>query len=82
MAARRGSDTSCGWSSPAFEIHRQMTSLALLFNRSMVPLSMGKRKCWRADTRDNAEQSLDLFTQTYKPKYPKATLWLQKIARS
>ena len=33
---------------------------------------------WQADTRDNAEKSFDLFVKTYEPKYPKATLCLQK----
>lgn len=33
---------------------------------------------WQADTQDNAEKAFDLFIKTYEPKYPKATLWLQK----
>ncbi len=33
---------------------------------------------WQADTRNHAEQAFDLFVQTYAPKYPKATLCLQK----
>lgn len=33
---------------------------------------------WQADTREHAEQAFDLFEKTYEPKYPKATLCLQK----
>ena len=33
---------------------------------------------WQADTRNNAEKAFDLFVKTYEPKYPKATLCLQK----
>jgi transposase-like protein len=33
---------------------------------------------WQADTRNNAEMAFDLFVKTYEPKYPKATLCLQK----
>ena len=33
---------------------------------------------WQADTRDNAEKAFALFVKTYEPKYPKATLCLQK----
>ena len=33
---------------------------------------------WQADTQGNAENAFDLFIKTYAPKYPKATLCLQK----
>lgn len=33
---------------------------------------------WQAETRQAAEQAFDLFIRTYEPKYPKATLCLQK----
>jgi transposase-like protein len=33
---------------------------------------------WQADTREVAEKAFDLFVRTYEPKYPKATLSLQK----
>lgn len=33
---------------------------------------------WQAETRKAAEQAFDLFIRTYEPKYPKATLCLQK----
>ena len=33
---------------------------------------------WQADTQGNAENAFDLFIKTYEPKYPKATLCLQK----
>ncbi len=33
---------------------------------------------WQADTRDNAQKAFDLFITTYEPKYPKATLCLEK----
>ena len=33
---------------------------------------------WQADTREAAEKAFDLFVRTYEPKYPKATLSLQK----
>ncbi len=33
---------------------------------------------WQADTQDNAEKALELFVKAYEPKYPKATLYLQK----
>ena len=33
---------------------------------------------WQAETRVDAEKAFDLFIKTYEPKYPKATLCLQK----
>ena len=33
---------------------------------------------WQAETRKDAEKAFDLFITTYEPKYPKATLCLQK----
>lgn len=33
---------------------------------------------WQANTRADAEKAFDLFITTYEPKYPKATLCLQK----
>lgn len=33
---------------------------------------------WQAETKADAEKALDLFIKTYKPKYPKAALSLQK----
>lgn len=33
---------------------------------------------WQAESRKHAEQAFDLFIKTYEPKYPKATLGLQK----
>jgi len=33
---------------------------------------------WQADSQANAENAFDLFIKTYEPKYPKATLCLQK----
>jgi putative transposase len=33
---------------------------------------------WQADTREEAEKAFDLFLKTYEPKYPKATLCLEK----
>jgi putative transposase len=33
---------------------------------------------WQADTKADAERAFDLFIKTYEPKYPKATLCLEK----
>ena len=33
---------------------------------------------WKAETKADAEKASDLFIETYEPKYPKATLCLQK----
>ena len=33
---------------------------------------------WRAKTRADAEKAFELFLETYEPKYPKATVCLQK----
>jgi hypothetical protein len=33
---------------------------------------------WQAETKVDAEKAFDLFIKTYEPKYPKATLCLQK----
>ena len=33
---------------------------------------------WKAETKADAEKAFDLFIETYEPKYPKATLCLQK----
>ena len=33
---------------------------------------------WQAQTKADAEKAFDLFLKTYEPKYPKATLCLQK----
>ena len=34
--------------------------------------------CWQAETKDDAQKAFDLFIKIYEPKYPKATLCLQK----
>jgi transposase-like protein len=33
---------------------------------------------WKAETKADAEKAFDLFIETYEPKYPKATVCLQK----
>ena len=33
---------------------------------------------WQAETKSDAEKAFDLFSETYEPKYPKATLCLHK----
>ena len=33
---------------------------------------------WQAETKAEAEKAFDLFLETYEPKYPKATLCLEK----
>ncbi len=33
---------------------------------------------WKAETKADAETAFDLFIETYEPKYPKATLCLEK----
>ena len=33
---------------------------------------------WQAETKTEAEKALELFVKTYEPKYPNATLCLQK----
>ena len=33
---------------------------------------------WQAETKEDADKTLELFPKTYEPKYPKATLCLQK----
>ena len=33
---------------------------------------------WQAETKADAEKAFDLFLETYEPKYPKATVCLQK----
>ena len=38
----------------------------------------GLARIWKAETKADAEKAFDLFIETYEPKYPKATLCLQK----
>ena len=37
---------------------------------------------WQAETWADAEKAFDLFLETYEPKYPKATVCLQKTEKN
>jgi transposase-like protein len=59
-------------------VHKTMNVLNCLPKTAHVNAKQALHAIWQAETKENAEKAFDLFIETYDPKYPKATLCLQK----
>ncbi|MFV0276934.1 MAG: IS256 family transposase [Parahaliea sp.] len=59
-------------------MHKTMNVLNCLPKLLQPKAKQALHEIWQADTREDAEKAFDLFLKTYEPKYPKATLCLQK----
>ena len=59
-------------------MHKTMNVLNCLPKTAHVNAKQALHAIWQAETKENAEKAFDLFIETYDPKYPKATLCLQK----
>ncbi len=59
-------------------MHKTMNVLNCLPKSSQPKAKQALHDIWQAGTRVDAEKAFDLFIRTYEPKYPKATLCLQK----
>jgi transposase-like protein len=59
-------------------MHKTMNVLNCLPKSLQPKAKQALHEIWQADTREDAEKAFDLFLATYEPKYPKATLCLQK----
>jgi len=55
-----------------------MNVLNCLPKSSQAKAKQALHGVWQAETKADAEKAFDLFIETYEPKYPKATLCLQK----
>ena len=58
--------------------HKTMNVLNCLSKRSQPKAKAAIHNIWQAETKADAEKAFDLFITTNEPKYPKATLCLQK----
>jgi putative transposase len=58
--------------------HKTMNVLNCLPKLSQPKAKAAIHNIWQAETKDDAEKAFDLFVKIYEPKYPKATLCLQK----
>jgi transposase-like protein len=59
-------------------MHKTMNVLNGLPKSVQPKAKQALHAIWQAETRTEAEKAFDLFIKTYEPKYPKATLCLQK----
>ena len=59
-------------------MRKTMNVLNCLPKSSQPKAKQSLHDIWQAGTRVDAEKAFDLFIRTYEPKYPKATLCLQK----
>ena len=59
-------------------MHKTMNVLNCLAKSIQAKAKQALHGIWQAETREEAEKAFDLFLTTYEPKYPKATLCLQK----
>jgi transposase-like protein len=59
-------------------MHKTMNVLNYLPKSTQAKAKQALHEVWQAETRVVAETAFDLFIKTYAPKYPKATLCLQK----
>jgi len=58
--------------------HKTMNVLNCLPKLSQPKAKAAIHNIWQAETKDDAQKAFDLFIKIYEPKYPKATLCLQK----
>ena len=59
-------------------MHKTMNVLNCLPKSSQAKAKQALHGIWQAETKEDAEEAFDLFLETYEPKYPKATICLQK----
>lgn len=59
-------------------MHKTMNVLNCLPKSLQAKAKQALHAIWQAASREEAEKAFDLFIETYEPKYPKATLCLQK----
>jgi transposase-like protein len=59
-------------------MHKTMNVLNCLPKLSQPKAKAALHNIWQAETKTDANKAFDLFLKTYEPKYPKATLCLQK----
>jgi len=59
-------------------MHKTMNVLNALPKTVQPKAKQALHAIWQADSKASAEKAFDLFIETYEPKYPKATLCLQK----
>ena len=59
-------------------VHKTMNVLNCLPKTAHVNAKQALHAIWQAESKENAETAFDLFSETYDPKYPKATLCLLK----
>jgi putative transposase len=59
-------------------MHKTMNVLNYLPKSAQPKAKRALHDIWQAETRVAAEKAFELFIKTYEPKYPKATLCLQK----
>lgn len=59
-------------------MHKTMNVLNCLPTSAQPKAKQALHEIWQAETKEEAERAFDLFIRTYEPKYPKATLCVQK----
>lgn len=59
-------------------MHKTINVLNCFPKSGQAKAKQALHEIWQAETKEDAEQAFDLFLKTYEPKYPKATLCLQK----
>lgn len=59
-------------------MHKTMNILNCLPKSGQAKAKQALHDIWQAETKADAESAFDLFIKTYEPKYPKATISLQK----
>jgi transposase-like protein len=59
-------------------MHKTMNVLNYLPKSTQAKAKQALHDIWQAETKVTAEKAFELFINTYEPKYPKATLCLQK----
>ena len=59
-------------------MQKTMNVLNCLPKSAQAKAKQALHATWKAETKADAEKAFDLFIETYEPKYPKATLCLQK----
>ena len=59
-------------------MHKTMNVLNCLPKSAQAKAKQALHAIWQAETKADAEKAFNLFLKTYEPKYPKATICLQK----
>ena len=59
-------------------MHKTINVLNCFPKSGQAKAKKALHEIWQAETKENADKAFDLFLKTYEPKYPKATLCLQK----